>query len=1697
MSSPLDFPSSEVFRKKLVVRNLVPYKKSPSAITPPINYETIQRDLAPTDSDDTLIDNPIFANKLYPLNQYGADGGYVQVRDPNTLQNTNSNEGEYGYQDANIIDEGFVAALQGFANLSPAWKPLNAYANTTQLFDAAQFIGQLEILQTNNGRGANGQPYPNFNPSSYRTVSLILNPDPTGSNGPLSSDSYLAKLGASFYKKSFEYNLARQITQETRGRANFLNVNGGEDILAFINGRVPLLEPNWTITEGSTIIGAAANLLNRVSGSYAPFSVIPGQYFDPQINSGIPSTGFQLASAFLGANAAAGLGRFFARLNSQSNLRGSQLFLQNTGGGQRSQLFKNIDFNLYKPGYDRSIFDRVAGVLRGTTENNGQYYVGSVKTEPAQVFSPAGDIPVDQFGREVQSPVYGPSELAQLYEGPGKALRLGANGPVYVDGGGIEGGFTWVSPKFKGNAGKRVGTGGKVIAEDPDFRPSAYGPTESTNYEFREGSILDDTQRIIDSQPRSGGRRQQHVGNAIDQVSKVFNDGYKEITKGSKVIRYIGQPGVEVGAEYCRIFTKDTPYLQYNDLQKQDGMTTQNRRFSYSVLDSTYNLNIYPNKREGGQDSTNLINGVPPAGGNIDGYAKKYMFSLENLAWRTSSRPGLSYGDLAVCERGPNGGRVMWFPPYNLKFNEATNASFQQTDFIGRPEPVFTYKNSNRTGTLNWDIVVDHPSIMNMIVNRVLSNENNKNRVNSIIESFFAGCRKYDIYELAARYYTINPEDLFEIQQRIQNQDITTEEIRYIKNTIQVGDASTSNGGTPGGGNTNGSSDSSQTGNQDNFEELINLGLYFDNDIPLPNQVVQNYENYYTNYISPSNKAEYNQFSQEPTKSSLFFTNIVEANKQKIQEKLILLDQRLLQYPQATAELVLRGTASSPASVDYNRALGQRRVDSAVQYIRSIGNLGRYIDEKRLTIVSTSPGEVAFVDPDGDSATYERQFCSTSADSSSKPIGIYSVNAMACRRTAIENITVKIPPPPKLPPVIVPSSPRYQEELTAVVDSRTVTQQVVTQETVFRDNITKRVLRGLLSECDYFEVIKEETPMVYDNLKEELKFFHPAFHSITPEGLNSRLTFLQQCMRPGDTIPTTKVDKQGVTTLEYNNAVNTSFGTPPVLILRVGDFYHSKIIPQNLTINYENLDLNPEGIGVQPMIAKISLSFAFVGGQGLQNAVDKLQNALSFNFYANTEVYDDRADATDASYKVIDKQFLDDLDITLPPPTVQEVQTVQTSPNLDTIGNILTSEITNTTQLGTIEYKTFMNQFKATTQTYFTNVVTKNTDLTRQYNNAVRQVFSLSRNYINGPILANSNQISRLFGKPSQIEFTVNQIFSSYINDIQNGSDGFITFMNGQNYSPKVMRLIKKNLEDYVSSKKGSFANSITTTIQGLSTSQEALIQQITRANTIPFNGVAPNTGTDGFEQANGNIVIYDVSGTTDVHASSTAANTFSELNDDIVKIAQDLNLYDEEISTKYSFTQNGLTYSGYMVQDPSTNLNSFISSVFVPFTSENITFTKPNSGDQFRNNIEFWNNVANKRQYFILSKEATDQQTFETFRTAIIGNIKDIKEGNTDLNGPFTAYWTEIARPIFNKENEVTNAFITSMSNEKLKSFLVYTPFSPEKKRVFTYENVASPSSLRKILIKNLALKNNTNTDKTTWASESANVITPKVQLL
>ena len=184
------------------------------------------------------------------------------------------------------------------------------------------------------------------------------------------------------------------------------------------------------------------------------------------------------------ANPIAAVGNFISNLLGPTKT-GTQIFYNNTGAGQKSILWKNLNFNKFKPNYDKSLLDTLGGALVGTSTNTSNFYVGSTSSDPSRIFSPSGSLPNDAFGNEQQDPVYGPSELAELYEGPSKEIRLGANGPTYGNGGGIEGGFTWVSPKYKGNAGKKVGIGGLITDQDSDFKPSSYNSTESTERTFK------------------------------------------------------------------------------------------------------------------------------------------------------------------------------------------------------------------------------------------------------------------------------------------------------------------------------------------------------------------------------------------------------------------------------------------------------------------------------------------------------------------------------------------------------------------------------------------------------------------------------------------------------------------------------------------------------------------------------------------------------------------------------------------------------------------------------------------------------------------------------------------------------------------------------------------------------------------------------------------------------------------------------------------------------------------------------------------------------------------------------------------------------------------------------------------------------------------------------------------------------------
>lgn len=170
----------------------------------------------------------------------------------------------------------------------------------------------------------------------------------------------------------------------------------------------------------------------------------------------------------------------------------------------------------------------------------------------------------------------------------------------------------------------------------------------------------------------------------------------------------------------------------------------------------------------------------------------------------------------------------------------------------------------------------------------------------------------------------------------------------------------------------------------------------------------------------------------------------------------------------------------------------------------------------------------------------------------------------------------------------------------------------------------------------FFRTLEKKDPLVFNRLMDKIKYFDPAFHSMTPEGFNARLTFLNQCTRQGNTISMSDINGQ--------TANNLAFGRPPFCVLRIGDFYNQMIVIENINIDYSvsdgiQWDMNTEGIGMQPLLAQVNISFKFIGGGDIAGPIRRLQNAMSFNYYANARFYDNRADRvaylSDNDYKVI------------------------------------------------------------------------------------------------------------------------------------------------------------------------------------------------------------------------------------------------------------------------------------------------------------------------------------------------------------------------------------------------------------------------------------------------------------------------------
>jgi len=1485
MSSSLSFVSTESFRNNLLVKNLPPY--SVTGVFGPVTNVVQQTNLnvfSVVDSPNNLVSTNQFANSVYPLNEYGPDGGFDNPINVNNLLPVDPNQGPYDINDSNLelVNEFFIDS-----------------AYVKNIFGPEDGYKDLYIVTDNYNVNQYFLPYADmFINSSYSTFSMIFQDNPTGSNGLLSQDSFIVKIGSTQLKGAFQERIAAEISQATVGRFNLDTLQDPFTAAMVATGKQPFFDKNWKITVPESPVLAAVSLANRLTGTYFPVSFIPGDYFNdpdpiqsPQVESALGVVN-KLTGGFLGPV-----------LNKFRNP--SETFVQNTGNGQRSVLFKSLDYNRYKPAYNRGLVQGLTTAIGRLFDedrpNTGGYYVGSQDAEPSQITSPANQVPVDRFGKQTQSIVYGPSELGILYEGNENKLNFGLKGKSYSNDGGITGQMIWTSPKYKGDAGFKVGVNGKKGNLDEGFESltTQYNQYQSTEVgEFKPGSILDNTQRLIDSADNvSGIARLKHVGNAINQVSKVFNDGYKELTKGSQVLSYTNDTtGVEEGIEYCRVFTKDTPYFTYDDLQKTEGITTSNRRFSYSVLDNTYNLNIAPLKNPG---STNII----------DNKVKKYMFSIENLAWRTSDKPGYTVSELPVCEQGPNGGRIMWFPPYDLTFSDDSKPDFNQTNFLGRPEPIYTYKNTSRSGTISWKIVVDHPQIMNKIITEQLKNIP-KERIDSIMDSFFAGCVKYDLYELAAKFNQIPVSELYTYQDILKSPRLTDEELQSVAVEIKPdpvinilikenaeGAAGTDQNGVGG----NGTITEEQTVDKDvssEFNDIIDLGFYFDNNCPTCKNDTgtdgkEPYNKWYDLYVAKKdiykNNAPYEVRTDKTYSGSSvpdFFSKVVEANYKKIQDVLIPKITKVVSEQKGTFELKLVASASSPNTDEYNINISIRRDDAVKRWFRAqkIGEktFAEWEKDGKITFLKSDTLGEGTVIPKAIDATLtpdpnnpelndvippqQDVNCSTpivSYDSNgvkmtSQSAGKkYSIPAMACRRVVISQIKAVVKEVVKpvetvqttTPPEITVDVPQVNTQPIKPLPTKTIQQKI-------KDGISKKVVRTLFSECDYFEVIKKESPMVFDSIKEKIKYFNPTFHSTTPEGLNSRLTFLNQCVRPGQSIPVIGTDGRP----KSNDALNTSFGTPPVLVLRIGDFYHTKIIPTNLSITYDPLiyDMNPEGIGVQPMIAKISLGFNFIGGHGLKEPVDQLQNALSFNYYANTEVYDERATATDIeSQTTLDNLVVNRILELKKNVTTKDIVNQEPKKGGETIGKIIDG-----VTAGTISYDVILTKLNEQLIDYFKIVPNSLSTLLKTTNYGIVQLTNNKRNYIDGVISEFTTGIlsprpTKLYGKPDSFEKLVDDLVEYVVKDVTDNKDPITMAMKSNpSIDKKVLREVTEKLITKVNTRKEFLKEVVTTTSNQIVKVEENLIYSLRKMDVV-MNKL------DGVLTQNNEPQSYDLSGDT------------------------------------------------------------------------------------------------------------------------------------------------------------------------------------------------------------------------------------------
>lgn len=777
---------------------------------------------------------------------------------------------------------------------------------------------------------------------------------------------------------------------------------------------------------------------------------------------------------------------------------------------------------------------------------------------------------------------------------------------------------------------------------------------------------------------------------------------------------------------YCRVWTYHHQYSQYKNAIRPFIYTDENgEERSYAIKDIQENVT---SQRavigDGIETGAEYLDGYSVLGNN--GFVKigpyeedyyetfgiqtnkrntdtkknkhQYMLSIENLAWKD-----FPHG-IEKMRMGPNGGRIMWFPPYDLKFNENVAVEWGNNAFIGRGEKVYTYSNTTRTAQLGFTILIDHPSVLDEQKFKNHKGYGLDSDVDGDILRYFAGCRNFTFTPNTDSEDNEKPEQITpEIGQEPQDGHTIRFAVffpnNYSGNMVVPGgnkdlDRKTNiqnNGCTDNdwwyyllfGHNISITDVSNEIGYETSSSGISDMTplimsdktkvIYACNTKCDANYKICDTESHDTrrrfryrvdfdlkqnalNYKKGTNLDVLNSDSYVDSKS--YQLNVDENATKKSSGRFANVDcsfgvfmAALLkvtndaEYQHVLDKLIsvvqngnVEDKVNNIANILSNNVINKIDVKGGATEQDS-GNAHELATRRARTVIQTVSDMLPTYTRTSNNSSESTFNFAGKGENISASDDINTIKAKA-QRCALVTITYGKAETVNAGNDDVPNNAENESgEGTYGVNGKNSTNaEVNTEETDNRTHYltgklnggdyeqdTSKTMTGY--EYEYFSRLEKDDPVVFKIIHDKYKYFDPAFHSMSPEGFNARLNFLQQCTRQGHTISASDTNVNGKTA---PTAGNLAFGRMPVCVLRIGDFIYSRFIIDSMSIDYSTdgitWDLNPEGAGVQPMFAKVEMGITLLGGSSLVAPINRLQNAQTFDYYANTGVYDPRAD---------------------------------------------------------------------------------------------------------------------------------------------------------------------------------------------------------------------------------------------------------------------------------------------------------------------------------------------------------------------------------------------------------------------------------------------------------------------------------------